>query len=210
VLAALISAIANSAVMLVGMVFYIGGMVSGTAGEEISAADLGSLAGTVELSAGQAMTELGFALSPVSYILFGIQLFLTIAIGLSIALILGAMATDMKSLGTLLLPLMMAVMLPWFIVMFTDVNAAPPVFGVLVYLVPFTHAYMSLPNLMEGNALLSVGGIVYQTLFLLVCMYLAVKMFTTDKLFTVSFNPDASKRKKRGKKGEAEAAESDM
>jgi ABC-2 type transport system permease protein len=188
------------------MVFYIGGMTGGMVNEISTAVDQTAAAGG-GLSVAQAMSELGLTISASGYLLFGLQLFLTIAIGLAIALILGAMATDIKSVQTLTLPIMAAVMLPWIITMFTDVNGMSAGARLLVYLIPFTSAYMAIPNLMSGNTLVFAAGIVYQTLFLLVCMYLAVKMFTTDKLFTLSFNPDASKKKKgRGKKtAEAEA-----
>lgn len=204
--AAVISALLNAAFMIVGFAFYMIGMMGGAV-NEITASSMMEVTNTpIDVSAlenaaslPQAMAELGLTLSPVSYVLFAIQLFLTLAIGLAIALILGAMATDIKSVQTLTMPIMIAVMIPFFISMFTDISEMTGVFKLIVYAIPFTHTYTALTNLMNGEMLVFWGGLVYQLVFFIVCMFLAVKMFTTDKLFTMSVNFDAG-LKKRGKK----------
>lgn len=204
--AAVISALLNAAFMIVGFAFYMLGMM-GSAVEEITASSMAAAtnlpvdASTLEqvTSLPQAMAELGLTLTPVSYILFAVQLFLTLAIGLAISLILGAMATDIKSVQTLTMPIMIAVMIPFFITMFADINEMSSVIKLVAYAIPFTHTYTALTNLMNGEMVLFWGGLAYQLVFFVVCMFLAVKVFTTDKLFTMSVNFDAG-MKKRGKK----------
>ena len=204
--AAVISALLNAAFMIVGFAFYMIGMMGGAV-EEITASsmmeatnvpiDAAALESVTSLP--QAMAELGLTLTPVSYVLFAIQLFLTLAIGLAVSLILGAMATDIKSVQTLTMPIMIAVLIPFFITMFVDINEMTGVLKLVAYAIPFTHTYTALTNLMNGDMLLFWGGLVYQLVFFVVCMFLAVKVFTTDKLFTMSVNFDAG-MKKRGKK----------
>lgn len=204
--AAVISALLNALFMIVGFIGYTNSMMSGTAGEIADAAN-GMTAPQINMpeitegisNIGQAMSELGLAITPLSYVLFAVQLFFTVAIGLSISLILGAMATDVKSVQTLVMPIMITVMIPFFITMFMDVNSMSAVFKFAVYAIPFTHTYMALSNLMNGNMLIFWAGLIYQIIFFAVCMFLAVRMFTTDKLFTMSFSADAA-AKKRGKK----------
>lgn len=200
--AAVISALLNALFMIVGFALYMAGMM-GSAVSEMSTIEMPSV-DMAEMSegisgVGQAMVELGISLTPLSYVLFAVQLFFTLAIGLAISLILGAMATDVKSVQTLIMPIMIAVMIPFFITMFMDVNEMSTVFKVIVYAIPFTHTYTALTNLMNGNMLLFWGGLAYQIVFFAVCMFLAVRMFTTDRLFTMSFSADQS-MKKRGKK----------
>lgn len=202
--AAVITALLNALFMIVGFAFYMIGMMGSAVNEmsgavnNMSSVDVSAVTeGVTDM--GQAMAELGIALTPVSYILFAVQLFFTIAIGLAISLILGAMATDVKSVQTLTMPIMIAVMIPFFVTMFTDVNAMSPVFKVIVYAIPFTHTYTALTNLMNGNTLIFWGGLAYQIVFFAVCMFLAVRMFTTDRLFTMSFSAETA-AKKRGKK----------
>lgn len=204
--AAVISALLNAAFMIVGFVFYMLGMVGGavediTASSMMEATNLPVDASALEsvTSLPQAMAELGLTLTPMSYVLFAVQLFLTLAIGLAISLILGAMATDIKSVQTLTMPIMIAVLIPFFITMFVDINEMSGVLKLIAYAIPFTHTYTALTNLMNGDMMLFWGGLAYQLVFFVVCMFLAVKVFTTDKLFTMSVNFDAG-MKKRGKK----------
>lgn len=202
-LAAVITALLNALFMIVGFVFYIVGMM-GTAVNEIT---INAGPNTIDVPAdevtnvGQAMAELGLALTPMSYVLFALQLFLTIAIGLAVSLILGAMATDVKSVQTLTIPIMVAVMIPFFITMLTDVNSMSAGIKLIVYAIPFTHTYTALTNLMNGDMLMYWIGLAYQIIFFAVCMFLAVRMFTTDRLFTMSFA--AGKKKTFGKKDQA-------
>lgn len=197
-LAALISALLNAAVMMIGFAFYILGMVGGMTDIASDIAVSGETAdaiASVGISTAQAMSELGLTLSLGSYVLFGIQLFLTVAIGLSLSLILGAMATDAKSVQTLTLPIMLMVLIPFFMTMFLDINSASLPVKIFVYLIPFTHTFTGLTNLLGGHTLFVCVGIVYQIIFFMVCMFIAVKMFTTDKLFTVGAVGDGAKKK---------------
>ena len=195
-IAALVVALLNAGVMIIGFIFYIQGMMGSAVNSEIAAAESG-MTGDIT-SVAQAMSMLGFSLSAGDIILFGIQLFLTIAIGLSISLILGAMATDVKSVQTLVLPVMMLTMIPFFVTMFTDVNSLSTVPKIIMYIIPFTHTYTAMNNMIFGNMGIFWAGLAYQLVFFIVCMYLAVRMFTTDLLFTMNFSPESIKRKKRG------------
>lgn len=199
--AAVISALMNAVFMMIGFVFYMLGMAGSAAGEvadAVSSTGAAETAGSA-ISISQAMAELGIALTPVDYVLFAVQLFLTLAIGLAISLILGAMATDVKSVQTLTMPIMIAVMIPFFVSMFMNVNEMSPLFKTIIYAIPFTHTYTALANLMNGDMIIFWGGMAYQIIFFAVCMFLAVKMFTTDKLFTMSFSAENFSKKRKGK-----------
>ena len=165
--------------MVVGFAFYMNGMM-GSAVNEISSDASGSI------SMGDAMKTLGLTLSGGQMAIFAVQLFLTIAIGLSVSLILGAMATDTKSVQTLVLPIMMITMIPFFVTMFADVNSLSPIPRIILYIIPFTHTYTAMNNMLFGHMGLVWGGLIYHLVFFAVCMYLAVKIFTTDLLFTMS------------------------
>ena len=165
--------------MGVGFAVYMYGMM-GSAVNEISSDASGSI------SMGDAMKTLGLTLSGGQMAIFAVQLFLTIAIGLSVSLILGAMATDTKSVQTLVLPIMMITMIPFFVTMFADVNSLSPIPRIILYIIPFTHTYTAMNNMLFGHMGLVWVGLIYQLVFFAVCMYLAVKIFTTDLLFTMS------------------------
>lgn len=194
-LSALIVALLNSVTMMIGFVFYIQGMIGNTM-EQVteSAADVSGLK-----SAADAMSELGLTLGAGDILIFGLDLFLTISIALAVSLILGAMAVDVKSVQTLILPVMMTVMIPFFVTMFADISSLSPLLRWVMYIIPFTHTYTALTNLMFGYNAAVIGGIVYQAVFFVICMYLAVKMFTTDLLFTMNFSADSGRKALAGK-----------
>ena len=119
---------------------------------------------------------------------------------LAISIILGALVNDSKSAQTMLLPIMMMVMIPWFVTMFTDVNSLPTVPKLIVYAIPFTHTFTAIPNLMFGNTTELWIGLVYQIIVFAVVMFFALKLFKSDKILTMSLNfGQKSRFKKNGK-----------
>ena len=120
---------------------------------------------------------------------------LSMLICLSLAMILGAFAKDIKGSQTLLLPLMFLTMIPFMASMFTDINALPDVFRYLLYAIPFTHTFCATDNVLFGNTDTYLLGLIYQTVILAVCLAFAVKIFTSDKIFTMSENGLFKKKK---------------
>lgn len=192
--AAVISALMNAVVMMIGFVCYMSGMMGNLTNEITDSVNSAAAVSDTTVSVAQAMSDLGLVLSPVSYILFGLQLFFTVAIGLAISLILGAMATDVKSVQTLTMPIMIAVMIPFFITMFLDYSEMSTGFKAVMFIIPFTHSYTALTNLMNSDMIMFWAGLAYQAVFFVVCMFLAVRMFTTDRLFTMSVSSGSSKK----------------
>ena len=132
------------------------------------------------------LKNLGLTMSAGQYVLVGLQMFLTILIALSVALILGVLAKDAKSAQTLTLPVMMCTMIPYMLSMFVDIKSLSPVARYIVYAIPFTHSFMAMENAMFGNMDIYVGGLIYQALFLAVCMFAALRIFMSDRIFTMT------------------------
>ena len=132
------------------------------------------------------LKNLGLTMSAGQYVLVGLQMFLTILIALSVALILGVLAKDAKSAQTLILPVMMCTMIPYMLSMFVDIKSLSPAARYIVYAIPFTHSFMAMENAMFGNMDIYVGGLIYQALFLAVCMFAALRIFMSDRIFTMT------------------------
>ena len=147
----------------------------------------GMSGGGVESSSAltQALANMGVSFDIKLYAIIGIQLFLSILIGLSIALIIGALAEDMKNLQSLMMPMMIVIMLPYLISMFMDINTLPLIGRIPMYIVPFTHTFTAINNVFTGNYVVLIAGMIYQLVFLIVTVRLAVWIFSTDKLFTL-------------------------
>ena len=135
------------------------------------------------------------------YIMLGAQMFLTLLIALSISLILGALAKDVKSAQTVVMPIMILAIIPYMISLFTDINTLPVVPRMILYAIPFTHTFSATSNILFDNNLVFWGGLAYQLLALGICMFFAVRVFMTDKLFTISLSFGQKKNKYAKRKG---------
>ncbi len=132
------------------------------------------------------LKDLGLTMNAGQYVLVGVQMFLSILIALSVALVLGVLAKDAKSAQTLTLPIMMCTMIPYMLSMFVDIKTMSPAMRYAVYAIPFTHSFMASENAMFGNYSVYTGGLIYQFIFLLICMFITLKIFMSDRIFTMT------------------------
>lgn len=131
-----------------------------------------------------AISELGLSFTPAHYAMLGADILLTVAIALCIALILTIISTDAKSAQMASYPLIILTMLPYLLAIFTDINSLPALPRILMYLIPFTHTFTASPNLLFGNLGLYLFGVGYQILFLCATVFVTVKIFSSDVIFT--------------------------
>lgn len=171
-----------AAVYMVGFSSYMNGL-TGSSSEGMSQ----------EL--GNALDMLGINLSVMDYVFVGIQLFLTILIALAISMILGALASDIKSAQTAIMPLMFAMLIPYMMTMFADIRTLALPLQILVYIIPFSHTFMANSSMIFDDYGLYFGGLAYQVVFLVVVMFFAVKLFSGDRIFTIRLNFGKKRRK---------------
>lgn len=143
------------------------------------------------------LDQLGINLTVTDFTLIGVQLFLTILIALSISIILGALSKDIKSAQTNIAPLMFLVFIPYLITMFVDVSSLPILAKILVYAIPFTHSFSASANLIFGNYSMFFFGVVYQLIVISILLFIAVKIFSSDILFTMNISLSRKKKKKQ-------------
>lgn len=182
-LASAVVAALNAAVYMLGFSQFMDGMMGG------------SMDSTPEYS--QAMVDLGLKLSTTDYFLLGIQMFFTILIALSISLILGALAKDVKSAQSLIMPIMFLAMIPYMLTMFVDLSTLPTIIKGVIYAIPFTHTFTAIDNIIFAKDTLFWGGVIYQIAVLIICMFFAIKLFTSDKIFTLTLDFSKLKRKRK-------------
>jgi ABC-2 type transport system permease protein len=133
----------------------------------------------------QAIIQLGLVFDAKSYILLGFSLFFGILAALAVALILGAFAEDVKSVQSVITPLMILVMIPYFLVMFMDFSSLPSSIRDLIYLIPFAHPFLAIQFLLAHQYLPVIYGIVYEAIIFVLFVYLASKIFASDNILTL-------------------------
>ena len=136
-------------------------------------------------AAGPALAELGLTLSGTGYMLIGLSVMFCILCALSIAFILGILSEDVKSIQTMMTPLMMPLMLAYLLPIFIDMSTAHAGLKFLLYAIPFTHAFMAPQNVMMGNIQQVVWGIIYQAAVFAAFVTLAARLFSGDALLTL-------------------------
>jgi ABC-2 type transport system permease protein len=140
------------------------------------------------------LKQLGLVFSNSDYFLIGLSLFMGILCALAIAFILGAFAEDVKGIQSTITPLMVVVLLPYLISMFLDVNVFSPVARWAYYAIPFSHPFMAPQALYYDHYNLVIGGIIYQAVVFAVFIFIASRVFSSEKLMTLKFS--FSKKKK--------------
>lgn len=173
ILAAAIVALLFSGIYIVGWSSYMSNLSGGNVPENAQAA--------------QALQSLGVIVSPSGYALLGLSLFLSILCALSIAIMLGIMAEDVKGVQAVTTPLMILVMIPYFLTLFVDIPSASPFLRGLLYVIPFSHTFLAMQNVMMQDYLPIFCGILYQILAALFFIFLASKIFTSDRVLTLKF-----------------------
>lgn len=192
-LAAAVIAALNAVAYMIGFNYMMKGMTTGMTSEGSDAI----------------LQQLGLHLSVGDYALVGIQLFLTILIALSVSLVLGALAKDAKAAQSLTMPIMFLAMIPYILSMIIDIKSLPAVVRYIVYAIPFTHTFTACDNIMFGNMKLYFGGMIYQMVLLVICLTLAVKVFTTDRIFTMTIDPSRKRKSKKGIKSDTQDGQTD-
>jgi len=177
-------ALLSAAAYMIGMNSYLQGLEKGFGG-----------AGGAGFDASRQLAEqLGLTLGVGDYALMGLSIFAAVLVALAAALMLGAFAENVKAVQSLLTPVMILVMVPYFLTLLTDISSLPVWLQWLVKAIPFSHSFTAAPNLFLGNLGAVAGGIAYQLAWFVGLVFLAARMFSSDKILTMRL----SLRKKKG------------
>lgn len=135
-----------------------------------------------------AIAQLGLNFSVGNYLLLGLALFFGILSALSVAIVLGVFAEDTKGAQGVITPLMLLILVPYFLTLFLDISSLSPAIRFIVYIIPFTHTFLAATNILLGHYLAVWLGILYLAVFFLVFVYIASRIFSSDKIFTLKLN----------------------
>lgn len=133
-------------------------------------------------------SQLGLVLTLRDYTMLGLSLFFGILAALSIAIILGSFAEDTKSAQGVITPIMVLIMIPYFLTLFLDFSSLPRTAQWAIYAIPFAHPFLASQNIFLKNYSQITAGIVYEAVFFLVFVYIAAKLFSSDKILTLKLN----------------------
>ena len=163
-------------VYLIGMRSYMKGITGG------------DVAGSLDANTQAAINQLGLSLSTNDYLFLGLSLFLGILVALAMAFILGSFAQDTKSAQGLISPIMVLVFIPYFLTLLLDFSTLSAPLKMFVYAIPFSHPFLAAPNLLLDQHQSVIMGILYMAVLFIVLVFIAAKIFSSEKIFTLKLN----------------------
>jgi ABC-2 type transport system permease protein len=130
-------------------------------------------------------SRLNLQLSALDYFLLGLMIFLSIMVALGIAIILGSFTDSVKSVQAVITPLMILILIPYLLTLFTDIETLPNSLKLFVYAIPFTHSLLSMQNLFFHRYDIVLFGILYQAVLFSILLVIVRSIFSTDRILTM-------------------------
>jgi ABC-2 type transport system permease protein len=134
--------------------------------------------GTVDLAA------LGLEPTIASYAIIGVSLFMALLSALALAISLSVFADDVRGAQALVGPLFILFIVPMMFSMFTDIYSLPFPLSIILLAIPFTHSMLATNVTFTGNYIGAIGGIAYMAIFTIIVLYIAARLFGTEKILT--------------------------
>jgi len=139
---------------------------------------MGDMGVSVDLAA------IGLAPTPLGYLILGASVFMSLLSALALAIIISAFAEDVRGAQSVVGYLNVVIMLPMFIIMFVDFNSLPLAARIVLLAIPYTHPMLAAQATLTGNYLTAVFGVIYVAIFTVALLYIAAKLFATEKILT--------------------------
>ena len=130
------------------------------------------------------LAALGLTLSPLAYFLVGVTMFVTIISALALAICIAVFSENVREAQSLIGPFSLLVILPSLVLMFADIDVLPPYFQMILYLMPYTHSILASKAAFTGDYFIIFRSIACISLFTMAVLYIAAKIFTTEKVIT--------------------------
>jgi ABC-2 type transport system permease protein len=154
-----------------------------------------SLTGSIQAGTSIDLVKLGMVPSPLGYLLLGISLFVTLLSALALAVIMSTFSEDVRGAQALVGYLYPVIFIPSLALVYVDINTLPAAIKAIFYAIPYSHPIIASKAVVLGDYATVAFGIIYVTAFTLVIMYIASRLFSTEKILTAKLRFGRGKRK---------------
>jgi ABC-2 type transport system permease protein len=158
---------------------------------------LGSFTTMIPAGANVDLVSLGLVPSPFGYLLQGISIFVALLSALALAVILSSFAEDVRSAQSMVGYIYPFIYLPSLALMYLDINALPLAVRIIIYAIPYSHPIIASKAITMGDYWTAILGIVYVAVFTVVIMYIASRLFATEKILTAKLRFRGLRRGKK-------------
>ncbi|MGD6807197.1 MAG: ABC transporter permease [Candidatus Bathyarchaeia archaeon] len=136
------------------------------------------------VSGGLDLVSLGLVPSVGGYALLGVSLFFTLLSALALAVVMSAFSENVRGAQALVGYIYPLIFIPAMALIYLDINSLPLAIQAIFYAIPYSQPIIASKAVITGNYLTVVLGIVYVALFTVVIMYIASRLFATEKILT--------------------------
>jgi ABC-2 type transport system permease protein len=147
---------------------------------------LGSLSMGIisNVGAGIDLVALGLVPSVWGYVLLGVSLFFTLLSALALAVVMSAFSENVRGAQALVGYIYPLIFLPAMALIYLDINSLPMALQAVFYAIPYSQPIIASKAVVTGDYLTVIFGIIYVAAFTVVIMYVASRLFATEKILT--------------------------
>ncbi len=143
------------------------------------------------------LTGVGIGITPIGYALLGITMFVTLVSALALATSLAVFSDSVRSAQSLTGILIVPLIIPALILMFSDIEMLPPTMQWIMLAIPYTHSMLASKAAFMGDYLLIFRSIAYISVFTLATLWVAAKIFSTERIITAKFSSFSFLRRRK-------------
>jgi ABC-2 type transport system permease protein len=144
------------------------------------------------------LVALGLVPSVGGYALLGISLFFTLLSALALAVVMSAFSENVRGAQALVGYIYPLIFIPSMALMYLDFNSLPLAVQAIFYAIPYSHPIIASRAVVTGDYLTVIFGIVYVAVFTIVIMYVASRLFATEKILTAKLSFGKKSKKPSG------------
>ena len=143
------------------------------------------------------LEDIGLTMSPLGFGLLALSIFMAVLAALSLAMILAVFTQDVRSAQSLVSFTIMPLVFPALVLIFADLNTLPTAFKLVLLALPFSHPTIAAKAVILGDFGIVLAGIGYLAVFTLVVLYIAARMFSTERVVTAKITFGQKQKRSR-------------
>ena len=142
----------------------------------------------VPQTASMNLSDVNIGIKPIGFLLVGIVIFVTLVSALAMALSVAVFADNVRSAQSFTGVLITPIMIPALVLMFSDIEMLPQTFQYILLIIPYTHSIIATKAAFLGNYFVVIRSIFFISVWTLVVLYIAAKIFSTERIITARFS----------------------
>jgi ABC-2 type transport system permease protein len=133
------------------------------------------------------ISDVDIGITPFGMLLVGVVIFVTLVSALAMALSVAVFADNVRSAQSFTGVLITPIMIPAVVLMFSDIEMLPQSVQWLMLAVPYTHSIVATKAAFLSNYVVVLRSILFISVWTLVVLYIAAKIFSTERIITSRF-----------------------